>query len=99
MMTTFLRRCSKPALIFFGLCYFLTNAFSQQVNIIPYPQGIQKKAGDFTITADTKIVYDKADSKELSTALAPLTLKLQSAAGIMLKTTSRRQNKNFIEVV
>jgi len=83
------------ALIFF--C-FVQNAFSQQVNIIPYPQSVVKTSGNFTITSNTKIVYDNTDYREWSVALEPLVSKLQEAAGIKLKMAARKQRKNFIEI-
>ena len=89
-------RCQTAfmALIFFCL---MQNAFSQQVNIIPYPQSVEKASGEFTITNTTKIVYDEPDNKELTVALAPLLLKLQQAAGINLKSVLHKPRKNFIE--
>src|ERR1700685_3105031 len=97
MMMYILLRC-KPAfmaVIFFCL---MQNAFSQQVNIIPYPQHVEKASGEFTITNTTKIVYDEHDNKELTVALAPLVLKLQQVAGISLTTATKKPRKNFIEV-
>jgi len=88
-------KAALMALIFFCL---IQNAFSQQVNIIPYPKSVEKANGEFSITSSTKIVYDQADNNELTVALAPLILKLQRAGGINLKSALQKPRKNFIEV-
>src|SRR6185503_15126280 len=96
--TPFIYLCSKPAFVVSIFFCLMQNAFSQQVNIIPYPQSIEKASGEFTITNSTKIVYDSPVSDELKVALAPLILKLQTAAGITLKNVSKRPRKNFIAI-
>ena len=88
-------KSALTALIFFCL---VQNTFSQQVNIIPYPQNIVKTGGAFTITKTTKIVYGQPGNNELTVALVPLELKLQKAAGLTLKNSSQKPRKNFIEV-
>ncbi|HZY37167.1 MAG TPA: family 20 glycosylhydrolase [Mucilaginibacter sp.] len=91
-------QCSKVALAIL-ICFCLVqNTFSQQVNIIPYPQSVEKANGEFTITNTTKIVYDQADNKELTVALTPLVLKLQKAGGINLESALQKPRKNFIEI-
>ena len=96
-MTRTYPRCLATLMVLIFFC-FLQKAFSQQVNIIPYPQNVEKAAGEFTITNTTKIVNEQPENKELQTALAPLVLKLQTAAGVTLKTSSRGHNKNYIRV-
>lgn len=90
-------QCSIVIFVLAFFC-FTQNVFSQQINIIPYPQSVVKAQGKFTITGSTKIFYGEQDDKQLPTALAPLVLKLQQAAGIALKTTQREPRKNFIRV-
>ncbi len=97
-MTTSTYPHCRIALILFTFICLAQSAFSQQVNIIPHPQSIEKAGGEFTITSTTKIVYDQPASNELTVALAPLVLKLQKAAGITLKSTSQKPRKNYIEI-
>jgi hexosaminidase len=97
-MTYILLRC-KTAFMAVIFCCLIQNVFSQQVNIIPYPQNIAKTGGEFIITPSTKIFYDEPGNNELKVALAPLVLKLQMAAGLTLKSTRQKPRKNFIEVV
>src|SRR3984885_4980744 len=96
-MTHMYQRSTAAFMVLIFFC-FLQNAFSQQVNIIPWPQSVEKANGEFMITKTTKIVYDQPGNNELTVAMAPLVLKLQKAAGIKLKSTSLKPHRNFIAV-
>jgi hexosaminidase len=67
---------------------FSQTAFSQTINIIPYPNAVKVMPGEFVINRATRIIYNHQD-KELAVAISPLVLKLQKAAGIKLKTIGK----------
>ncbi|WP_179412332.1 family 20 glycosylhydrolase [Mucilaginibacter sp. E4BP6] len=74
---------------------FSQTAFSQTINIIPYPNAIKVMPEEFVITRATRIIYNQQD-KDLAVAITPLILKLQKAAGIKLKTTNTLRSHDIL---
>ena len=68
-----------------------------EINIIPNPQKIEIGEGFFTFSNTTKLVYEYKN-KELTTALMPLILKLNTSAGIDLKASKYKIKGNIISV-
>ncbi len=68
-----------------------------EIKIIPNPQQIEVGEGFFTFSNTTELIYNYKN-KELTTALSPLFLKLNTSAGIKLKASKYKNKGNIITV-
>jgi hexosaminidase len=84
----------------FSLAFFvailMSQAFSQDINIIPKPQSIKPGNGTFTLDRKTKIVAANDITRRTAGILNEL---LKRNYGFELKTTSQQLTKNKIEFV
>jgi len=72
---------------------------ADRYSIIPEPEKLVPADGSFTFSVDTKLLVDKK-SRTLLAAVAPLTERLQTAAGITLPLIEKRKKSlhHFISV-
>ncbi len=68
----------------------------QPVNIIPKPNSVQAKAGEFVLSSSTVISYDNADSKRMAELFQAY---LNTQYGISLKTAEKKSGRNVIRFV
>ncbi|WP_367914209.1 beta-N-acetylhexosaminidase [Leadbetterella sp. DM7] len=68
----------------------------QPVNIIPKPNSVQAKTGEFVINSATLVSYDNADSKRMADLFQAY---VNAQYGINLKTAEKKSGKNVIRFV
>ncbi len=68
----------------------------QPVNIIPKPNSVQAKAGEFIINSATLVSYDNADSKRIADLFQAY---INTQYGLNLKTAEKKSGKNVIRFV
>ncbi len=68
----------------------------QPVNIIPQPNSVQAKAGEFVLSSSTVISYDNADSKRMAELFQAY---VNTQYGISLKTAEKKSGRNVIRFV
>lgn len=68
----------------------------QPVNIIPKPNSIQAKTGEFIVNSATLLSYDNADSKRIADLFQEY---VNTQYGIPLKTAEKKSGKNVIRFI
>lgn len=86
------------SLLLGGLALFVSTVLpaQQPVNIIPKPNSVQAKAGEFVLSSSTVISYDNADSKRMAELFQAY---LNTQYGISLKTAEKKSGRNVIRFV
>ena len=80
------------------LAFFLSTALpaQQAVNIIPRPNSIVTKTGEFKITPATLVSYDTVDSKHIAELFQAF---VSAQYGISLKTAEKKSGQNVIRFI
>lgn len=86
------------SLLFGVLALFVSTVLpaQQPVNIIPKPNSVQAKAGEFVINSATLVSYDNADGKRIADLFQAY---INTQYGLNLKTAEKKSGKNVIRFV